>query len=101
MAIKRRVFISSPRDPRLDRRDHLELGAVEMDDQRNVRPVAVHGVELWSEVMEMDDIGLAGAGIAQGSDPCGREMVGELRRDCREHDIRHSGPIFIRGVHRW
>ena len=64
------------------------------------RPVSVHGVELRGEVVEMEQVGVVGAGSPERLLPHRGQMLGELGRHRGEHHVRDSGAVFVRGMHR-
>ena len=59
---------------RLDGLDQQQLGAVEMDDERNVRPIPADRVELGREVVEVEHVGAVGAGFAERLRPRFRQV---------------------------
>ena len=85
---------------RRDRLDHLELCAVEMCDQRYLRPEPVRGVELRREVVKVEHVGAISTRSAQRRFPHRAEMLGELGPHRSEHHVRRTGAVLVRGVHR-
>ena len=71
-----------------------------MDDERDLRPVPVRGVDLGGEVVEVEHLRAIGARRAQRDRPGVRQMRRERGRDRRQHGIGDAGPVLVRGVHR-
>ncbi len=91
---------SRERGPRLDGVDQLHLGAVQVHDLRDVRPEPVGRVELGRQVMEVQHARVVRARGAQRAFPHRREVLCELGRHRREHDVRHPGAVLVGRVHR-
>ena len=71
-----------------------------MRDDRDVGPTPGDGIELWGEMVKVRHVGLRHPGGRERAFPHRREVVGELRRNRREHDVRRVGAVLERRGHR-
>ena len=99
-ALERRAERRGHLGPSLDRFDELELRAMEMSEHREARPAARDRVELRRQVVQVGDVGIRGMRVRERRIPHRREVLRELGRDGREHDVRCVGAVFVGRVHR-
>jgi len=83
-------------------RDHLQLGPVQVRDDRRRGQDPGRGVVQRGQVVQVDDLGWsAGRGGRQARRPCGREVLVQLRGDGGEDAVGRARAILVGGMHRY
>ena len=80
--------------------EHQQLGAVQVADDRDVRRDARRRLVDRGEVVQVQRVGVGGAGGGQSARPCRHLTLVGVVVERGEHPVRSAGTVLVGRVHR-